>query len=178
MPSSKLIICSDCEEEKVHKAWGLCGTCYHRRRYRNNPQKYRAYGRSYRKKNHEKVREIESRYYRNHREERLTYNRAYNVIRRRDNPEKRAVEKGRRRARKESLPDTLTLGEMEDLLKIGRGTYPGEKLHLDHFIPLGRKENETCGTTRANCHYIPADINYWKHNRLPTEFLVQLPLLI
>lgn len=173
---------------------------YDRKRREENPEEYKEYywanwekekerGCRYREANREKERERTRRYREENREKCNAATRRWREENpekekergrkwRRENPEKLVVKEALRRARKESFPDTLTLEEMRKLLKVGQDVYPGKKLELDHFVPLGRKENKICGTTRANCHYIPAEINRWKHDKLPEEFLVQLPLLI
>lgn len=82
----------------------------------------------------------------------------------------RAILAALRRARKRNLPDTLTPEELNRLLVIGKATHFGEKLALDHFIPVIKGG----GTTLANTHYIPAWLNSSKRDKLPQEVYKQL----
>ncbi len=84
------------------------------------------------------------------------------------------VRVARYRARKRSLPDTLTEEQTRRLLIIGQQMYPGEKLHLDHIVPVSKNG----GTTLANIHAIPASLNAYKHDKLPEEIYQQAELEI
>jgi len=84
----------------------------------------------------------------------------------------RIWEKRREKALKHNLPATLTPDQAELLLMIGRATYPGEELHLDHMVPVSKGG----GTTMANTHYIPARLNYSKYDKLPQGAYRQLGL--
>lgn len=90
----------------------------------------------------------------------------------RQNPERKAASEARRKARKQNLPNTLTEGERKELFLIGQATYPNQKLHLDHVVPISKGG----GTTRANVHYIPAKVNLSKKDKLVAEIYIQLPL--
>jgi len=48
--SKRMIVCSECGEEKPHAGKGLCDACYKRQRYQNNPEvrkRAQAYQRQY-----------------------------------------------------------------------------------------------------------------------------------
>lgn len=178
---AKIIICKECGQEKKHKAFGLCRTCYSRRwnqenpegrkaivhRFREaNPDYHRLYLRRFREANPDYYR----RYYQKNKEKHLALCRCY----REENPEKRAAFWARHEARKKALPDTLTLEQAEYLFMIGRAMYPGEKLSLDHIVPLSKGG----GTTLANIHAIPTSLNCSKHDALPQEIYRQLGLIL
>lgn len=143
-----------------------------------------AYKRDYYQEHREEVAAYGRRYYEEHREERAAWQHRWNQEHReqaranrrrwRENNRKRmAASQARRKARKQALPDTLLPKERSCLLAIGQATYPGEELHLDHVVPLSKGG----GTTRANCHYIPAGLNCSKQDALPKDVYGQMPLL-
>lgn len=195
---SRLIICEGCGREREHIAFGLCEVCYNHDRYIKNREERLAAASEYYWQNREKKLLYQRQYERDHAEERVAYKREWRKKNpeksrmgpyryrqrhperarescrrwREDNPEKERIRGKRRQARKMGLPDTLTLEQVKHLLIIGKGTYPDEKLHLDHFIPLVKGG----GATRANLHYIPAILNQRKHDKLPQEVYIQLPL--
>lgn len=120
------------------------------------------------------------RYYNEHREKDNAHSRAYyqqyrnrilaqNREWRNRNRSKMSLYSRRYRARKRNLPDTLTAEEVQQLLDIGAAIYPGEALHLDHIVPVSRGG----GTTRANMHAIPAELNMQKHNKMPQDIYKQ-----
>ena len=85
-------------------------------------------------------------------------------------PEKEARNTQTRRARKEMVANRLTKGEAQHLFMIGQVAYPGQKLHLDHIVPLSKGG----GTTLANMQAIPASVNLSKGDKLPQEVYRQL----
>lgn len=150
-----------------------------RRYYQEHKEQEAARNRRWREQNPEKVRnrmrrfrEKNPEYERRWRENNLERARAHCRRWRKANLEKDALRAACRRARKRLLPATLTAEQAERLLAIGRATYPGEDLHLDHVVPL----NEGGGTTMANIHAIPANLNCSKSNKLPQEVYGQLLL--
>lgn len=163
--------CAECDKKKPHYAKGLCKPCYdHRARPLITCVECGE------KKTHQAIGMCSKCYFRKHNKKRQEWKAAYNHKWQKKNPDKAAAGFARRRARKNSLPDTLTLEENKELLAIGQGTYPEEKLVLDHFIPLGAEKNKACGTTRANMHYIPASLNLTKNVKSPEEIYKQLKL--
>jgi len=186
-----MFICPGCGEEGQYYAKGLCKVCYNRQWDRANPDKKKARDCGWREKHKDHIAAYNKRYYEEHREESLAYQRQYRqengekvaASNRRhyqkhrgiyatnskrwvkENPERAAAIKARRRAREKRVPDTLTTEQSERLLTIGQAMYPGEKLHLDHIVPISRGG----GTTRANIHFIPATVNHRKGNKLPQE---------
>lgn len=146
-----------------------------------NPDKARAIDRRYREKHSDRRRS----YWEGHREELAIYQRRWvkencervAAIHRRyaqENPEKMVAKQALREARKKALPDTLTPEQAEHLLRIGQAMYPGEKLALDHIVPISKGG----GTTWANTHFIPRWLNLIKHTALPSEAYeqCQIPL--
>jgi len=170
------------------------------RYFEEHREQYRAYARRYRKRNPKKVRASLRRWREGHKEERRiylgfwreknpekvsAYNQSYrqkhyqeDLARKRcyrkDHREKIRAQNSRRRAQRRSLPDTLATDQINQLFEMGRTIYPGEKLHLDHVVPLSKGG----GTTRANVHVIPASLNMSKHDKLPGEIYEQLGLMI
>lgn len=147
-------ICVDCGKKKTIYALGLCRPCYDRQRKRPIITCTKC----------EERREHHGR---------EMCSACYTRWRRQKNPKQWIAYSFNRIARKNSLPDTITAGEIRELLKIGQGTYPGEKLHLDHFVPLNPEKNKACGSTRANLHYIPEKFNRYKWDRFPEELYKQ-----
>lgn len=175
-------------------------TATHKRRYNEtHREKILAYGRHWREEhrgemlayNHRYQEEHEEEiaiqrhhYYENHRDEILAYQRRYredhgeeraDCIRRwqQENPERLATIFARRKARKSNLPNTLTPEQARQLFIVGQATYPGEKLQLDHFVPLVAGG----GTTFANMHAIPTRLNQSKNDGLPQEIYRQIILI-
>lgn len=95
---------------------------------------------------------------------------------RRDNPEKVAAIQARRRARENALPSTLSGEQAQQKMAIGYCFYCGRKINLtlDHFVPLGSKANQACGTTLANTVIACGICNSSKRDRLPENILKQL----
>lgn len=189
---ARIIICPDCGAKKRYHALGLCKTCYNRQYMREYMPQYRqehagrirSYKRSYYAANRENEIACQRRYYMKNREKILAYNRAYSRehreemrLRLRDwrknNPEREAAIACRQRARRRAVPATLTAEQSERLFAIGRAMYPGEELHLDHFMPLSAGG----GTTLANMRAIPAALNLSKHDKLPQEIFEQISFL-
>ena len=83
------------------------------------------------------------------------------------NRELKRVNENRRRARKQSLPDTLTIEQTEELLERFEGkcaVCENDAEHLDHFIPLATGHG---GTTLGNTVPLCASHNVSKHARNP-----------
>lgn len=80
------------------------------------------------------------------------------------NPLKSINSIARRRARLESLPDTLTHAEQESILELFGGcALTGDKnIHWDHVIPISTGYG---GTTRKNVVPLRADLNLSKHDK-------------
>lgn len=163
------MVCADCGQEKEHQAKGLCKPCYMRHWREEHKEERAAYQRRWRQEHRKEALAYRRRHYQEHREEYI----AYMLQWQRDNPDKVAARGARRKAQKRSLPYTLTPEEAEYLLEIGKVAYPGEKLHLDHIVPLSRGG----GTTLANMHAIPASLNQSKYDALPEEAYRQEALL-
>lgn len=159
----RLVICLDCNGERPYYAKGRCRQCYQR--------------------------DYKSRYNVEHREERQAYNRQwhernpgaqaifnrrwharhpnYNQRWEKQNPEKSAArnrrEQARRRARMAKVASTLTPQQAEFERRIGEATYPDEKLHMHHLVPISKGGGHTWG----NITFIPASLNHGLGNRLP-----------
>jgi 5-methylcytosine-specific restriction endonuclease McrA len=125
--------------------------------------------RRYKEENREKILADQRCDYADHREQYRAYYRHWQ----KENPEVGKAKQARREARKRNLPDTLTSEQAEHLLVIGKAMYPGEKLHLDHIVPLSKGG----GTTLANMHAIPARLNCSKYDKLPGETYKQGTLI-
>lgn len=195
-------LCKSCYLSRWREAHQEHLLAYYQDYYRKNREKRIEYAREYYisrdAEARERKRAADRRYYQKNREELLAYQREYcqehsaKIVKRvkcwrKKNPERRKehsrryhmryplkahIRKARRRARELNVLNTLTEDKLKELFVIGCGTYPNQKLHLDHFIPLSRGG----GTTRANVHYIPAEINSFKGNKLPSEIFEQLQL--
>lgn len=147
-----------------HHRWLEQNPDYFRRYYIEHREECRVSRRSYYETHREERVAAQSRW----REENPDYARRY----RQENPERDALSKARRKARKLIVPNTLTAKEVIHLLAIGQAVYPEESLNLDHVVPLSKGG----GTTLANCHYIPARLNGSKKDALPEEVYQQLIL--
>lgn len=180
---ARMIVCKECGRRRRLHGRGLCDRCYgnwYMREWRKeNLERARATDRRRRERDADKIRVRKRAYYQRHREEICAYVRrwreahpGYNEAYRKQNLKAFALNEARRRARKRLLPDTLTPEQAEQLLAVGHATYPGEKLHLDHIVPLSKGG----GTTRANMHAIPASLNQSKRDRLPEEAYQQIGL--
>lgn len=139
---------------------------YNRQWRKKNPEKARAKDRRERLARQDKRRRQYREWYAKNKDERRMYRHVWEN----ENPEKRKAIQSRRRARKRGAISTLIPQEIEELLEIGQAVYPGEELHLDHIVPISRGG----GTTRANCHYIPAGLNISKKDKFPAEVYEQL----
>jgi len=174
------ITCSNCGKEKPHYAKELCELCYKRQWRAEHPERVKASSRAWRTQHPERARAFNRAWRENNPEKvRDSRNPSYHALYYRANkdkwripPEERRIREAIRRARKQGLPSTLTAAQTESLLAIGQATYPGEKLHLDHIVPI----SSGGGTTRANIHAIPASLNMSKGNKLPEEVYQQLSL--
>ena len=151
-----------------------------RRYYECHPEKVKAKCSRYHQKHREKRNDGSRIYHWEHREEILTRKRNYHKEHQKEglayereyyqkHPERILSKNARRQARKRNLPDTLTAGQAIQLLAIGQATYPGQKLELDHVVPITKGG----GTTLANTHYIPMILNRSKGNKLPEELYQQ-----
>lgn len=152
---------------------------YRKARYAENVENERLY----RENNREKSGEYNKEYYLANREQLLENVRQYRIANRdkitayqRNNPLLAAVSRQRRRARKLSLPDTLTKAQWQACLEyfnyscaVCGQSFDGAKVHQDHWIPLS---SEKClGTTVDNIVCLCSDCNLSKHNRVPQEWL-------
>jgi len=188
---ARLIICTDCGDEKPHAGRGRCQQCRNRHYYEthreeilarqkdwykknrkeallrmrrwgeNNRDKKAANHRRWQRENRDKVNATNRRWQRDNREKATARVRRW----RRENPERATATRARRRAREQMLPDTLTPEQARQLIDIGRTIYPEEELHLDHIVPVSRGG----GTTFANMRAIPASLNCSKQDALPEE---------
>jgi hypothetical protein len=191
---ARLVICADCGKEKKHYAHGLCEACCSGHYYRQNREKKLGQVRRYREENREKISANKRRYYLEHRgkiliqvqqhrqdnREKILVSRhrrywenreeilAHNRCRYQKNPEKAIACAAHRRARKRGVASTLTPEQLEFERRIGEATYPGEKLHLHHLVPLG-KGNHSWG----NITFIPASFNQSIGDKLPEEIYKQ-----
>lgn len=153
----RIIVCKDCGEEKEHKAHGLCKRCYARHYYHESREI-----RAERLRRWEEKRRGTAGGYKNLAPDRKEVANFYRV---------------RRRAYIESVPNTLTRAEEQQIRSMGRCFYCEEpvapnRIHLDHFVPLSKKG----GTTRANLVASCASCNHSKRTKLPAQILKQLPL--
>jgi len=135
---------------------------------RQNRERYNQYGRSSYQRNRDKIALRTRAYYESHKKQYREYCRHWDHEHR---AYRRLQALRRQRLLQESL-DTLTPEQAQELLVIGRATYPGEALHLDHVVPISRGG----GTTRGNIHAIPACLNLAKGALLPQQIYKQLEL--
>lgn len=150
-----------CQYRKDNREKVNAHSCYWKQ---NNPEKVAATRRRYREANREEIlaglhrwQEANPDYYRRYQQE---------------NPDKVAAINARRRAHKKVVADSLTLEQIEFERKIGEATYPGEKLHMHHLVPLSRDGGHTWG----NIVFIPVSLNLSIGDRLPEEVYEQLAL--
>lgn len=202
---AKMIICSECGEEKAHCARRMCKSCYNAWYLQEHKEERRIYNKQWLQENPGKMSLYNRRNYEKHREKRLTWQKQYrqdnpekvkkskrryqvahrkeyNLYKsdwRQENPGKVAAQYARRQARKRSLPSTLSGEEIERKLSIGRCFYCGKEtnLGLDHFVPLSARSNIACGTTLANSVAACKSCNSSKNNRMPEEILAQLSFI-
>ena len=181
--SKRIIICSNCGKEREYYAKGLCTMCYMYRWQQAHRKEVAAYNRRYREVHQEKKAAYMCRYTEEHREEKAAYDHLWNEAHREEraayihrwqqaNPEKVAVIHTRRRAHKRGVANTLTQEQIEFERKIGEATYPGEKLHLHHLVPVSKNGGHTWG----NIAFIPASLNMGIRGKLPEEVYKQLSL--
>lgn len=107
--------------------------------------------------NREKCRERERKWSENNPEKRLAKLRRWYE----NNPDKITENNHKRRARKLSLPDTFTQGDMDEMLNLFGGcALTGEsEIHWDHVIPLSTGK---VGTIRGNMIPLRKDLNMSK----------------
>jgi hypothetical protein len=189
-----------------------CKTCcrqYNQMRYNKNKEKIREQNKQWRNTNIEKVREQEMRYRESHREEcaqrvkkwsdeNTEYLQQYRELNkdrraskqlqyRKNNPAKLRVLKLRYEARKENLPDNLTVQDWRRATDYFNGCCAvcGRQLKdlfgthtaaADHWIPLSYQGKDNPGTVATNivplCHGEDG-CNNRKHNKLPTVWLTE-----
>lgn len=192
---AKIIICFECRNEEPHYAKELCKTCYHRQYREQHRQKRAAYSRRYHHEHREERQTYKYHYRKTHRQEIAAYAHRYRaghqeehraenrrwyaehrercgfLVRRyqQQNPEKVKALKACRRARKRSVANTLTPGQVEFERKIGEVVYPGERLHLHHLVPLSKGGGHSWG----NIIFIPASLNMSIKGKLPEEIYRQ-----
>lgn len=127
--------------------------------YQANQDKELEYAREYRRVNSEKHREL---------------CRIYKQV----NPDKMRILTQRRRARKQSLPDTFTEKQWIACLQyfdyscaVCGISFENVIVHADHWIPLSA---ENCpGTIATNMICLCRDCNFSKHNKLPNTWLIE-----
>lgn len=169
--------------KRYHKEHPRDRRDYWRRYYKEHREEQQAKNRRYREGHKEEIAAQRRHYREEHREEVLARKRRYYAENReecnarglrwqRENPDKAAIYKARYKARKNGAPNTLTPEEAEQLFAIGRAVYAGKKLHLDHVVPVSKGG----GTTLANMHAIPANLNCSKYIALPEDIYQQLTL--
>jgi len=144
----------------------------HSRYYDDNRETILAHQAEYREKNPEKIAVKNRRYYAEHRIEINKRNRQWQ----KENRDKMNIIQARYRARKESLPHTLTAEQLAQKLSIDRCFYCEvhcENLTYDHFVPVSKGG----GTTLANGVAACQSCNSKKHKKLPRQFLSQLELI-
>lgn len=84
MNKYKKVICENCKQFKLHEAFGLCGTCYRKERYKKNRAYFlkqkKEYDRThkkqikeYYKQNKEQILQHQKEYYNNHKKERTKH---------------------------------------------------------------------------------------------------------
>jgi hypothetical protein len=163
-------VCSECHEVKSledyakgkHGIGGRgqkCKTCRSENNKVNRERDMET-NRKWREENRERLQE----YYRKWRESNQNYSTEYNRNWRDANPDKHALTHQRRRARKASLPDTLTNDQTKAILDRfnGRCALTGDSnVHLDHVIPLATGYG---GTIYGNIIPLRADLNISKND--------------
>lgn len=172
---AKIIACVDCCEAKKHYAKGLCKLCYDYRWRKENPDRRRANDRRYWVRHRNEILARNREYQRRHYEELKEGARLRKQRWREKNPERAKSAVARRRARKASLPDTLTIEQAKQKLLIPNCFYceaPIENLTLDHFVPISRGG----GTTLANSVACCLSCNASKQDKMPGQILMQLSL--
>jgi hypothetical protein len=149
---------------------------YQRQWRENNRDKEIKHNREYYQANREKLKERSRQYHHAHREKIAQRSRKY----REANKERKRVNHIRRKARKRSLPDTLTVKQWEDCLKYWNGCCAvcGNQLrdlfgnvvpHADHWLPL---ISPNCpGTTADNTLPLCNSCNLSKNKVMPNEWL-------
>ncbi|QJB21741.1 glycolate dehydrogenase [Xanthomonas phage FoX1] len=152
------------DRESVSGRCVACGNIRSSERHAANPERGRSRSREWAIANSDRVRESRSRHYReNHSAQRASRN-AWRA----ENPEKKAAQDSRRRARKlAAIPsdfsefDAFVIQEAHAACK-RRAELHGEPFHVDHMIPLSRGGLH-CAT---NVQVIPARLNLIKGQRL------------
>ena len=160
--------CLECGQEKPYYIKRLCKMCYIYHWQRENPKRVAAINHRYYEKNRKQQAASMRQSYEKNREKRLAYQHCW----KQDNPDKVAANKTRRRGCKLAVANTLTVEQLEFERRIGEATYPGEKLHIHHLVPLSKGGGNTWG----NILIIPARIHRNIGTRLPEEIYQQLPL--
>ena len=168
--------CGECGELKRIQGRKLCARCYQRLRVQEDPtyrNRQATYNHHYRAKGMLPlvicVQCGKEKTHKAHGLCRACYERWY--LKR--NPARAKAHYTKRKARRRGYDANLSPEDIEELLEIGRNSYPGEELHIDHIVPLNRGGN----STRANVHAIPAWLNLSKGNKLPEEAYKQIALL-
>lgn len=124
----------------------ICKTCkdVKARKYQKS-DKWKKYQREYQAKHEERIRKWSKQYHK-------------------DNPNISRAALLRRMARKKSLPDTLTVTEVEEVVSLFGGCFltGADTYHIDHVIPL----SSGCGgTTKENSLPLRGDLNSSKHDK-------------
>ncbi|MCQ4363051.1 hypothetical protein KQR54_18300 [Mycobacterium gordonae] len=140
-----------------------CKEC-NSRYYEENRDKIAAYKTNYYMVNRERENARVLRWLIDNREQVLPHRRCYKRNWRRANPEKTALEKHTRRARKSALPDTLTYAQINETLayfNAGCALTGDEGFQWDHVIPLASGSG---GTTHGNMIPLRSDLNASKND--------------
>lgn len=138
---------------------------YAHKYYEENKEAHNECTRKYYEENKEAIKAANRKWHEENKEVFKEYSRKWA----KENPEKLKANKHRRRARKQSLPDTLTSEQTKLLLSQGcalTGTTDG--IHLDHFIPLSWGHG---GTTFENMTPLAAALNISKNDSNPFEWI-------
>ena len=144
---------------------------YHAQYYRDRKELLCARARKWREDNIDHVKAQAARYHKEHREECVERVRKWRI----KNPEKRAEEGRRRRARKHGtkvdIRERLKPPDRCKCYICGMRIKRGET-HLDHIVPLAKGGSHTQYNTTWAC----ADCNRKKSAKHPNDFLPQLEL--
>jgi len=138
----KIIICSECGEEKQHLAKGMCATCCQRKWRAENPERLQESVHKYQEKNRKRLQEYSRRYYTKNRER---------VIKavckwQRENPE-------RLRERQLKHLYGITLAEYNEMLEAQGGVCAicgktpeanGRRLSVDHDHEINKNRGLLC----------------------------------
>ena len=156
---------------------------YQKKWYSDNIEHIQKYSKDYRIKNANKIKQYEEEnkyrikeyrkaYRKRNREREKELHKAWIN----DNRGKARLNVQKRRAKRKSLPSTLSIKQKEHLpeLQNHKCIISGitDNLHLEHFIPISWGVG---GTTFENCYYLEGSLNISKGNRNPFEWIKTQP---